>query len=478
MRMRALVVSLALLASGLVLPAMAATVTCPEVAPPQLGFGPVNYIDRARAGGEPVSVIAQDGAIVVSSHGGTTHLYKNPDAAAGAGDFAVGYTNQTLNWRSTDGGATWSFIGFAGAGAGPHSATSTGYSDPDLAMDAGGRIYNTEIDLANIAVYSSPDDGQSFPTGNPLVASGDRPWLTGGKAEEVWMTENATLRQLVFHSVDAGITWSLINSSAPVSGKMLLDPTDTARRTLVAPYNGNVSISRDSGVNWHVVGGPALGPRTEFFSTIALDSAGWVYEAAAGGYRSTNDVRADGAVTFSYLDRATEEWGGTVTIPTPRGDALWAWLIAGDDGRAAVVWLQNLAGIPREFYIYAAYTTNAHGTTVVCSDGSKRFAPPRFSVVNASRDPVHIGAVCLDGTACNASTGDRGDRRLGDFLTINFDMSGRLFIVSGDTRLPNPVGGPKPVSNPIFIGQTAGARMLAEPGRARATRCLFPLPSC
>ena len=34
-------------------------------------------------------------------------------------------------------------------------------------MDAGGRIYNVEINLANVAVFSSPDDGQSWPTANP-----------------------------------------------------------------------------------------------------------------------------------------------------------------------------------------------------------------------------------------------------------------------------------------------------------------------
>ena len=66
-------------------------------------------------------------------------------------------------------------------------------------------------------------------------------------------------------------------------------------------------------------------------------------------------------------------------IRTPPGDALWPWTIAGDDGRAAVVWYQNLAGDPKNFYIYAAVTHNAYGTTVTCSDGSTREIPPRFT---------------------------------------------------------------------------------------------------
>ncbi|MDT7550573.1 MAG: hypothetical protein QOE84_2967, partial [Actinomycetota bacterium] len=119
-----------------------------DLKPPQLTFGKRVYIDKARAGGEPVSVIGQDGSINVSAHAGTTHIYKDPQALPGAADFLVGYSNETLNWRSTDGGKTWSYVGMPVINAGPHSATSTGFSDPDYAIDAAGRIYNTEINLA------------------------------------------------------------------------------------------------------------------------------------------------------------------------------------------------------------------------------------------------------------------------------------------------------------------------------------------
>ncbi|MGH2756988.1 MAG: hypothetical protein ACRDI3_04290, partial [Actinomycetota bacterium] len=160
--------------------ARSSTRSCPSERPPKLEFGKKTYIDTARAGGEPVSQVAQDGSIIVSAHAGTTHVFKDPGAAPGAGDFGR-YYNQTLNWRSADGGKTWDYIGLFGAPEGPHTATSTGFSDPDLTMDAGGRIYNTEIDLANVAVFSSSDDGQSWPRGNPIAASGDRPWLTGAE---------------------------------------------------------------------------------------------------------------------------------------------------------------------------------------------------------------------------------------------------------------------------------------------------------
>src|SRR5687768_10314904 len=66
---------------------------CPDVKPPKLAFGKPSYIDKKRAGGEPVAITAQDGSIVVSAHAGTTHIYKAPDAAPGSQDFVDGYTN-------------------------------------------------------------------------------------------------------------------------------------------------------------------------------------------------------------------------------------------------------------------------------------------------------------------------------------------------------------------------------------------------
>lgn len=451
--------------------------SCPGVSPEPLSFEAPRYIDTTRAGGEPVSVVAQDGSIIVSAHAGTTHLYKNPQAAPGAGDFVVGYTNETLNWRSTDAGRSWSYIGTAGLPAGPHTIGSTGFSDPDLTIDAGGRIYNVEINLPQVAAFSSNDDGQSFMTSNPIAGNGDRPWITGRAADEAFLNANAFLGEFLWHTTDGGITWSLVNQDIPVDGKMAVDPRNG---NLIGAYGDSLSISADDGQSWRRTDDAPLGRNTAFFGDVAIDSAGYVYLSAAGGYRGPFDALPDGQVTFAYYDQAADAWGEKVEIPTPPGDALWPWTIAGDDGRAAVVWLQSLAGDPTTFYVFAAVTSNAHGTTVTCSDGSTQFIPPQFSVANASGPghPVHRGMICQQGTTCNAVTGDAGDRRLGDFITVNFDASGTVFIASGDSTLPNPIGGPKPVSNPLFIRQAGGAHLLQTPRPVRPTRCLFGLPVC
>jgi hypothetical protein len=481
MRRTKLLLVPALLASLLPLAGAAESspVRCPSMKPAPLDFGKPTFIDKTRAGGEPVSIVAEDGSIIVSAHAGTTHIYKDPQALPGAGDFAGSYYNQTLNWRSTDGGKTWQYIGLAGAPAGPHSPTSTGFSDPDLTMDAAGNIYNVEINLANVSVFASPDDGQSWPTANPVAASGDRPWVTGQEEDEVFLYVN--LPKSLWRSTDGGLTFVLVGQGGDVGpdSKMITDPLNQ-KSGLLGPIDaGGVSISKDDGVTWKSYPAP-LGESTQFFGAIAADRAGWIYAANAGGYTGSNDVTPNGSVTFNYFNRKTKKWAAApIDVPIPKGDALWPWIVAGDDGRVAITWYQTLAGKPDQFRAYVAYTMNGHGSTVKCSDGSTRFVPPQFAVADATGRPVHEGKICLSGTTCNANPSfEGGDRRLGDFFTVNFDHKGTLFIVSGDTTLPSPSGGPKPVANPIFVKQTSGDKMLRKPDRIRPTRCLFPLPTC
>jgi hypothetical protein len=454
-------------------------VTCENFKPAQATFSSPVLIDPNRAGGEPVSVVAQDGSINVSAHAGTTHVFKDPMAAPGAGDFVVGYFNQTLNWRSTDGGAHWKYTGLAGSEQGPHSVTSTGFSDPDYAIDQAGNIYNTEIDLANDAVFKSTDDGQSYMLASPEAWSGDRPWLTALEENEVFLYVNLPKAWLVSRDPNL-LQWTKL-PDPPITSKAVPDPLNP-NDGMIGPVGvGKFAISGDDGQTWTQKSFGPLGPAQQFFGAIGVDKAGNVYQAAAAGYNGPGDVNPNGQVTFTYYERATGRTNSEkINLPIPPGDAMWPWIVAGDDGRVAIVWYQNLAGAPRAFYPFAAVTNNAHGKTLKCSDGSTKYVPPKFDVVNASGRPVHVGDICLQGTTCNAATTfDGGDRRLGDFFTVNYDLNGNLFIASADTTYFNPLGGKKPVGNPIFMRQTSGTKMLEEPIKARATRCpAYKLQGC
>lgn len=425
--------------------AAAAVAPAADAAPRGCGPAPAAFhqpvfVDRNRSGGEPVVQSTADGSLVLASHAGTTLLAKNPAGAAGAGDFAAGYANQVLIWRSNDQGRTWSYTGLAGLG--PHSVGSSGFSDPDLTIDSAGRVYGTEINLANISVFSSSDHGRSWPDSNPVSWVGDRPWITATTPGTVYLYVQSPLALL--KSTDAGRTFTKISDRPLAAGKLHRDPLRPAHG-LVAPLRGGgAAISADGGATWTPY--PlTLGKNTVAFDTVAVDRAGTVYAAHAGGYTGPGDSRADGEVTVAALDRRTGTWSAVERLKTPPGDALWPWLTADRAGRAAVVWLHRPVGTD-DFRIYAA-TSRARRPGCVTGPSGLSWA-----VTDASRRPVHTGDIC-SGTNCNLDITSGGDRRLGDFISAQFTPEGKLVIAAGDTTLASPTGGPKPVANPIVVVQ-------------------------
>jgi hypothetical protein len=72
---------------------------------------------------------------------------------------------------------------------------------------------------------------------------------------------------------------------------------------------------------------------------------------------------------------------------------------------------------------------------------------------------VHKGDICLNGTTCNLDVSAEGERRLGEYITVALDPSGRLIAATADTMLKNPLGGTKSVSNPLFLKQTGGPKL-------------------
>ncbi len=445
---------------------------CVDLAPAPMVFDAPRVIDADRAGGEPVVVSALDGSLNVSAHAGTTHLYKDPNSATGLDDFLVGYTNQTLNWRSVDDGRTWEYVGLHGLNTGPHTATSTGFSDPDYAMDQAGNIYNTEIDLVNVAVYASLDDGQSYAIGNPYVTAGDRPWLVALEEGEVFLYVT-TARQLL-RSTDHGITWLPVATNIPVTAKPYADPLNPDDGMIGPAGSEAIAISTDDGATWEVHDGAYLGAGVTFFDNdLAIDAAGNAYRARARGYEGPGDDKAEGEVWFNWFDREAMAWGDPVQIDLPwQGDAMWAWLTAGDEGRVAVSFLMNSVEEPNAFRIVMAHTHNGTGATVTCPDGSTEFVAPAFTTSVVTPDPIHVGDICLSGTGCNGQQGDAGDRRLGEFFSSTLTLDGRLWFASGTTMLKTPTGAEKPISNPLFVLQSGGPLLRAEAVEPRPARCV------
>src|SRR5258705_3151004 len=189
---------------------------------PAVGFGKPVYVDTELAGGEPlIFADYKHGTIIYSSHEGTTHLYR-PGFTAPLGDlnFAGNYRNQVNIWTSKDGGAKWTRTVFGQTGFATDPAKNTGFSDPDLTQDEGGRVYDTGIDLANDALFSSNDGGLTWDKGNADCHDGDRPWLAGAKKDEAFMASDGnTSGHVIVRSGDGGDSCGTTEIPANPSGR-------------------------------------------------------------------------------------------------------------------------------------------------------------------------------------------------------------------------------------------------------------------
>jgi len=196
-----------------------------------VGFAAPVYVDPVRAGGEPAVMYSRKGEdLIYTSHEGTTHLDRtgltSPTSVAGftcAGAIEptpqpACYENHVWIWTSVDHGKTWTYR--------DENLIYTGFSDPDLTADAAGNVYNTGINLVNDALFSSSDGGQTWPTGTPNCHEGDRPWLAGGRANEVFMVTDEQLPlgvpggHVLTHSADAGASCAPASASVPDNGNI------------------------------------------------------------------------------------------------------------------------------------------------------------------------------------------------------------------------------------------------------------------
>jgi hypothetical protein len=157
---------------------------------PGVSFAPPAYVDQQLAGGEPeVFADTAHGTLIYTAHEGTTHLYRDGIVNSPWGNFSfvANYCNQVNVWTSPDNGANWYRDRYLGTTCPTSPAINTGFSDPDLTQDAGGRVYNTGIDLANDALFSSNDGGKTWDRGTADCHDGDRPWLAGAKPNQVYL---------------------------------------------------------------------------------------------------------------------------------------------------------------------------------------------------------------------------------------------------------------------------------------------------
>jgi hypothetical protein len=470
----------------------------------QVAFAAPIFVDKVRAGGEPGIIHSTKfGNLVYTAHEGTTHLDREGFASNSIVQFlcpglttADCYKNHVWIWTSDDHGATWQLR--------DEGLQYTGFSDPDLSEDASGSIYNTGIDLANDSVFSSQDGGKTWPHGNPQCHEGDRPWLAGGRAGELFMTTDADSGggHQLFYSSNYGDTCSgsgvrdngsIGTTSFSGFGKLVYDRFDGSVIEPAVFHHADgtvgVGISRLANAATAFSGGTQtfqpveVAHPTSVYSPfgapllISMDSAENIYfawdtdERDAGGTGGCNTVQSQPLVgggptplpnhimfaAGKHVGPGQWQFSAPISLAS-QGNArvLWPWSVAGSAGNVSVVWYQMDKMVDPDCDLYNGQSAPDVRTFIYEAHISNATTPAtrQFSVTKASGRAIHQGGICDSGTTC-VVTGQ--DRRLGDYFTNSVDGNGCVIIASGDTTvLDSASGGPRATSLPIFIQQTSG----------------------
>ena len=466
--------ALALVVAAAVAPAAA------RAAAPAIGFDKPVYVDQELAGGEPI-LFADNlhGTLVYTAHEGTTHLYRvGFTAPLGDANFAGNYRNQVLIWTSKDGGTTWQRVDFSQSGFRTDPTKNTGFSDPDLTQDEGGRLYNTGIDLANDAIFSSKDGGLTWDKGNANCHNGDRPWLAGAKPDEAFMASNTLEQgQTIYRTPDGGDSCEAdgITDTGDTRhgyGKLYYDH---AHETLLEPelyFTGTdqnevkaigVATAKrgDKEFTPHFIANTSL---FGHFPSIALDAADNIYLVWDTNEREPGSVGGCGGEETplpNKIQMAVSKDGGNTwsmrTIASPSNTrVMWPWAVAGDDGRVSVVWYEADKVVDPDCAGDAKFSVRE----AQIFDATNMQAP--ITVVDPVGRPITEGGVCQGGTTCVA-TGQ--DRRLGDYFTVALDQRGCVAIATGDTMMKDPAtGGELPTSRPLFVRQNSGPPLYTGTG--------------
>jgi hypothetical protein len=285
-------------------------------------------------------------------------------------------------------------------------------------------------------------------------------------------TVEGSLSHEVFVTTDGGATCSLTgvpDAASDSSGNPIYSGDgklqyDSHNGNLVEPAvhfdaNGNVN-----GVGVSVAGsyGQPFVPQT-FISTtlfahwpsLSIDAADNYYltwDTNPGGAPSTTCSTSPATPLVNSIQLAiSSDHGKTwkqITVASPANNAvLWPWVVAGDAGKASVVWYQRSNGLnpdcnPGSTFVYEAQILGL-GRSI--------------SIVNAAGRSIHEGSICQAGTDCVANG---KDRRLGDFFTNAIDQRGCLVIASGDTELTDPLGNQLTTARPIFMRQVSGPKLV------------------
>jgi hypothetical protein len=196
---------------------------------------------------------------------------------------------------------------------------------------------------------------------------------------------------------------------------------------------GKPDSSGDTTFKYYKIAVGLHGDPATLFPVLAEDQARNLYAVwvencgttSAGGISDAECFR----VRYSYASAASgwTHWSAPRYV-TPAGHtAVMPWVAAGRSGLIDVVWYDTpsrtdpshvQSGLGRAWYPYFAQISHAAS------------GKPVYRLDRIGQHPSHYNSICLNGTGCIES---KGDRNLADFFEDTIDRDGRALVVFADT---------------------------------------------
>jgi hypothetical protein len=179
------------------------------------------------------------------------------------------------------------------------------------------------------------------------------------------------------------------------------------------------------------------------FSVLSMDTGRNLHVVWAVG--SSNPAQRQVFVSASSASSGWRTWTPPVQVSdgsTATGDAtnVFPWIKAGGPGRADAVWYGSDKQVDPSSHNNQSW--NVFMSQVVFPtdrNGALTGGAPSVALVKVTPHPMHYDDVCLAGTGCITS---QGNRNLADFFVVTIDASGAAEIVYDDTsnNLVQPPG--------------------------------------
>jgi hypothetical protein len=386
-------------------------------------------------------------------------------------------------WRSADYGNTFTYLGQPdkSAGGGDEDlAVGIPFAADQLLGDSTGRLFYSSLNLADISLETSTDEGSSFVPGDSPAKVVDRMWLaSAGTSRDYLITlqEGAAVTGtdslIVTESDDGGLTYP---NGAIINQALLASTPETGFHSNIVAYPGplggpspNSSVyttfTSPDGVDLYVAScaapcnlpllpsgvppsklnfsstlaftappGASVG---NVFTPIAVDNDGNLYVAFSMQQFDSSGNQTGQNVYLIWSTNGGQTWSKALQVNNPADSAtptaMLPWLTAGDQGNVGVFWYgTGVVGNPNNqtifanakwkiFYAYVNTTTSKPSVQYVVASGTTTGTPDQMAGV------VHYGSICTQGLNCNISV-PPGNRELAEYSELTHDPLGMVHM--------------------------------------------------